>query len=160
MKLSLGGFSTVTMTDRWFQELRAGRTFDGYTSQAAIAGQYAHVQLKNPAASGKQAIVAQILVTCAVVVDVLITRYDVDCTTDAGALVNYLLGAAAGACHVRTESNVGVLGTQIDSRRVQANTPTVLYPSWGPELSPGTGLALLPGTVNTQLIGMFLVNEV
>lgn len=160
MKLSLGGFSTVTMTDRWFQELRAGRAFAGQAAPGAVAGQYSYVQLLNPAGSGVQSIVAQIEVTLTVADLVVLSFYDTALATDAGALANLLSGGAAGGSHVRTESTAVGFGTVYYSRWVPANDSTVIYPSWGVELSPGRGLAVTRNTVNAAIRVSFLVNEV
>lgn len=160
MKLSLGGFSTVTMTDRWFQELRAGRAFSGSASQGAVAGEYSHVQLLNPAGSGVQAIVAQLRAKVAVASTIELRLYDTGLTTDAGAVANLLAGGAAGASHVRRQTNVAGLGSTLSLYYLAANTPTVLWPSWGPELAPGKGVLVLCATVNIEMTLEFLVNEV
>lgn len=160
MRLSLGGFSQVTMTDRWFQELRAGRAFAGRGSIGAVGGQNGHVQLKNPAASGKQAIVAQIRVNILTAGYVAIATYDTDLATDVGAVSNLLMGGSAGVCHVRSTNNAGLLGTSIAVLYLPANTPTILWPSWGPELSPGKGICIDAGTVNVQIDVDWLINEV
>jgi len=159
MKLSLGGFSTVTMTDRWFQELRAARAFGRTGAQVAVAGQYSNVQLKNPAASGKQAIVAEIRILLTVADFVTLRSYDTDCTTLLGTLTNLLMGAAAGVSTIRTEAAVARLGTEVTEVYCAANVWTVLLPSWGPEVSSGSGIVLEPATANVGLTVAFLTNE-
>jgi hypothetical protein len=160
MRLSLGGFSTVTMTDRWFQELRAGRTFAGNWGQAGVAGQYAHLQIKNPAASGRQAIVAQIRIWRPTAGGIYLRRQDADLAGVAVALDNLLIGGAGSVSRMRIESNVAILGTGLTTIYVAANTPTVLWASWGPELSPGGGVLAVCADVNTTITGEFLANEV
>ena len=160
MRLSLGGFSQVTLTDRWFTELRSGRAFLGYGNQAAVAGQNSHVQFKNPAASGKQAIVARIRLRTSTSNQIDLVRYDTDLATDVGAVVNALIGGAAGVCHVRKTTNAGILGTVIDNMYAVADTWYDWFPTWGPELSPGGGIAVVCETVNIMIQAGFMVNEV
>lgn len=160
MQLTLGGFSTVTMTDRWFQELRAGRAFTITPDIAPGVGNYAHAQIKNPAGSGKQAIIALVRVTLAAAGYVWWGRYDTDLTTDAGTMFNLLLGGAASACHCRTQSPNAKLGSLWGYMYLPINTPTPIYPTWGVEISPGGGLVVVAAATNVEMIADFLVNEV
>jgi hypothetical protein len=89
-----------------------------------------------------------------------VLRYDTDLTTDQGALLNLLIGGAAAVSHIRRQDNNGLLGTLLTHRYLAANAPVVIYPSWGPELSPGGGIVVAPDTQNVGVFLEALVNEV
>jgi hypothetical protein len=61
---------------------------------------------------------------------------------------------------MRGEANAAMFGTEIDRIYILLNTVTTLWPSWGPELSPGKGVLFAPDTVNLGITGKLIFNEV
>lgn len=160
MRSSWGGGLTVSTTDRWFNELRAGRAYFGGWREAAGAGLLAHVQLINPAGSGVQAITARIVASMAQADQLQIRVSAVALANKRQDIANALRANAAGACDIYSEANAAAQGTLVHECEVAANTQLELYPGWGPELSPGQSIILVPVTANNRLMVTFLVNEV
>jgi hypothetical protein len=160
MRLSLGGGLTVTATEKWLSEIRAGRAFAKGRLQAAVASENSHVQLKNPAASGKTAIVRSVLVSTPTAMLVSFQTYDTDLTTDVGAGRNLLSDGANGVAHIRSQTNIGVLGTKVGELHFPANHPLSIAPEWLWEMGDGEGILVVGGTVNVALSALFMWIEV
>lgn len=151
MRVGLGGAVTVTATERWLSELRAGRAFLRGATQTAVAAQFSHVQIRNPAASGVILLVRQIYASSAAAMAVALADRDAVLGGGANLGFNLLKGAAAGLGEVRTEANAAQLGTAHASFDLPAGQLTPLIPEWGYELGAGEGVLVFGGTVNVQL---------
>ena len=151
MRIAFGGNLTVTATDRWYTEIRAGRAFVFHGTLGPSAGNNSHIQLFNPAASG----VIVIPVYCAARVSVegpaFISQHNVQLATDVGAGVNLLSGGAASAAHLRSNNNAGVLGTTIERLYLLANTWVTVLENWHMEMDAGEGILFAPNNVNVQV---------
>ena len=160
MRVSLGGNITVTATERWLSEVRAGRAFGFGDEQNGVAGQKSHVQLFNPAGSGVNALVRLTMVARGTAGVVGLCFHDTALTTDVGAGINLLRGGAAGACHVRKATDAADLGSQIFALRLQASASFEVTAEWLAEIGPGEGIHWRDGTVADTLTVGFLWAEV
>ena len=155
MRQNLGTALTVTATEKWLAAVQAGTAFGMFGSQNAVAAQFSHVQLFNPVASGKTALVRAIIVATGAAGA---AGFNIDNTAravDGGAGINLINGGAAGVCHVRTEANAGVQGTQFGSVLTLASVSVVLPIEWFMQLAPGQGLTMYATAVNVQLVASF-----
>lgn len=128
--------------------------FWGYGGCAAVAAQFSHFQLWNPAASGKRVVIDE-LNGVAASDNMYIRQANVQCATLIGnALAKFLNGgAAASSAQLRSENNAGLLGT---------SGWTQITPSKGPRkfiepivIMPGWGILLIDTVVNTNINGDF-----
>jgi hypothetical protein len=159
VKIGLGGALTVTATETWLSEVRAGRGFVMGGVQAAVAAQQSHVQLLNPAGSARTLIVRGIVASSGGADVLRIARHDAALATLLGAGVNLLRGGTAGLGEVRTAANAGLLGTTEFRVNILAGTPFIPVPEWYCELDPGEGMLVGLETVAIALFTNYLWNE-
>jgi hypothetical protein len=161
MKIQPGGAVSVSAsTELWLSEIRAGNAFALGDVVAPVAAQNSHIQLFNPVASGKQLIVRAVILGSGTTTTLYLRRYDTALATLVGAGANLLIGGAAGVGAVRKTTNAGLLGTQILAFTVLANQPVYPVPDWFAELSPGQGILVADGSVNTTVPSCFYWREV
>lgn len=160
MRVGTGGAITVTATEVWLSEIRAGRAAIGGAYQAAVAAQLSHIQLLNPVGSGKQILMRYLIVSALNAQALNIRRYDTALTTDSGSQANLLLGGAVPLGQVRTQTNAAALGTSLGSFYLPASTPVPLAPDWIAELSPGQGILFAGTVVNLDLAVTYFWREV
>lgn len=135
-------------------------SFAGSQSLTAAGGQFAHHQIFNPAGSGITLMVDKILVSSPSNDSYRVARFNTELTTDGGAWVSFLSGGAAGASHIRRESNASQLGTIVEHAQLLALTPwtdELLYPY---QLAAGQGLLVGASTVAQTLFTTFYGREV
>ena len=152
MRAWVGSAITVTSTERWLSELRKGNAFGGTTYTSGIGGSYTFIQVKNPAASGRQALLRYVNLAVSAGASVSVGFYDTDLGTDIGAVANLLTGGAAGVCHIRTTTQAGMIGTYFWNYTLPGNTNLALERDWIVEISPGKGLIF---GVQTLAIGLY-----
>jgi hypothetical protein len=140
-------------------ETDAGNAFLRGTALAGVAAQYSHVQLINPAASGKTVYVDSIIIGSTGTPD----RFDFcshdTALTDVGAVYSKDQGGAAGVSHVRTTNNAVAQGTLIGNvRSGNLNNVTLTFdPPY--KLGAGEGCLIRNATVNLQLEVFFQLRE-
>jgi len=131
--------------------------FLGRGSQAGAAANNAHVQLKNPAASGKTVYVDSATYEgngTAQFVD--FAFFDTDLTTDIGAGSSKTDGGAAGVAHVRAQNNATLLGaTSLTQAGAVANAAYKWTFDPPLKLAQGRGVVMRAGTQNLTLAGGF-----
>ncbi len=160
MRINIGLASTVTATERWFEEIRAGRAFGGASEITSTAGKVPAVQLINPAASGKTILVHRMVISTGVNQTIETYHDDVQRALNGPTKRNLLSGGAAPVGLIRVEDILGPAGTQWHRHLVSANVPTDLFPVWTGELQPGRGITFFGTTVVSKLIGGFFWVEV
>lgn len=136
-------------------ESRASRAFMGYVNQGAVAAENSHVQIHNPAASGKTVIVRSVRVSATVATYVRLAIYNTALTTSVATKANKDSGGAAPVANIRSATNAGELGTAIGSHRIAAVTPTEMIAAGPILLGAGEGLVVLDVNVNDTLTGTF-----
>ena len=160
MLFQLGGQVTVTSTEVWLAYVRGGKAFGGGFSLAASAGNVGMIQLMNPAASGKQALVRILNGSVGANATFFISLWNTALATDDGAGNNLLNGGAAGVCHVRHATVAANVGTTILVEGLQAQLPANISGDWVCELSPGQGVLGQCGSLNVQIQASFMWAEV
>src|SRR5439155_26085750 len=113
MRLGLGNAVaiSVTATEFWLSNLRAGRCFARGFNTGPLAANFNEIQLMNPVGSGVQAVVRSAFGSSDVNDVLNIRRFDTALVTDQGAGVNLLAGGAAGQCQVRSAQAGALDGT-------------------------------------------------
>lgn len=150
--------NAISVIDAGYQRTVAGQAFAGGVQSAAAAANNSHVQLFNPAGSTVNVVVRKYGFTVQGASQVYLNRYDTQLTTDNGSAQNKLAGGAVSVAKMRSQTNVGTLGTgnplgywfDVNAQRVVMETltePIVLI--------PGTGILFVPLTVNIGMWGMF-----
>ena len=155
MRVSLGGNITVIAQDQWYAQIRASRAFVLGGAQASVGGQYGHVQILNPAATGVNVIVYSILAGKTTAGAILVHRYDTALATLIGQGVNLLAGGAAGLAAVRSGSNAAQLGTQMVEATSAAMAFVPIMPGWSVQLGPTQGIVVLTDIVNERVTATF-----
>lgn len=152
MRIAFGGGLTVTATDRWYAEIRAGRAFTGTGDVGAVVGEFSHIQLFNPAGSGRILLVHRFVVTALNVIAISMFTHNTELTTDNGAGANLLAGSTAGQGHVRQQTNVSVLGTEVRGWIIVANNPLDFVKEWDFELGEGEGIHVACTSTNQRIV--------
>lgn len=160
MRLTLGRNLSVTATERWLSEVRAGRAFVRGTYFGPAAGNNGHIQLFNPVGSLVNVVVRSLLLATNPAGVLNMAVYNTALGTLIGAGVNLLSGGAAGSAEVRTGSNVGVLGTLVGQYRVALDTPIYPSPEWFFELGAGEGVLVTSVNTDFNLSAVFTWIEV
>jgi hypothetical protein len=161
MRISFGGSITVpSQSERWFSEIRAGRAFNRGVVVVAGAAQIAEVQLLNPVASGKQAMIYSAMFSSNVNDQPQLRRYDTALATLVGNGVNLLAGGAASVCEIRTAIPAATDGSQLLILQTLASSPQALSPVWIAELSPGQGYLITGSTAVDGICAVWWWNEV
>jgi hypothetical protein len=128
-------------------------------AQAAVAGQYSHVQLWNPS-STVNVIVERVVMAAGAACIVGMRSYNVALSTLNMGPQTKLFGAAAMQSRTRGEANASLLGTASaniflavanESKDFLLSSPIVLPPNWG--------LVFVPLTVNIMLNVTFQLLE-
>lgn len=142
---------------------RAATAFLGYGFQGLSAGNFAAVQLKNPAASGKLVYVDRISGAGGGVAGKMgLYRHDVDLATAIGAAANKDLGGAASSALLKKITGAALVGTVIAERRVDANGASGGYEFvFNPplRLGEGEGLVVQLNTVSSDVDAAFEFRE-
>jgi len=159
MRQNLGTALTVTATEKWLAAVQAGNAFGLYASQNAVAAQFSYVQLYNPAASGKTLLLRAVVGSTGAAAAIGFSMDNTQRTTDAGAGINLLSGAAAGVGHVRQETNAALQGAQFGSVLTAVGAAVIMPIEWFAQLAPGQGLTTYCTIVNIQLVTWFLWTE-
>ncbi len=149
------------MSEAWSRHVANGEAFSAENFVIGVGGVLAHVQLLNPAGSGKRVRLRSLHATLGIATGVNIRRHDTPLTTlglPAGFIVENLLSSVAPGSEVaemRSESPVGALGTVIWQIGGPANRPA-MYPGggreWGYDLLEGQGILCQAAAGVTMII--------
>lgn len=167
MRISSGIAADANVTDRearlvgvirseWHRRVRASQGFYGLTDNGPSVGNYTHVQLLNPAASGITVLVYRISLARPTGVGFInVRRDDVARATLSANTGNLVLGAAAPLGQLRFENNAvqqGVIIGIIDA----AATLEPVFPDWCFELGAGEGITFEPAATNVEIGALLL----
>ena len=156
MRVDFGADIEVVATERWLDELRAGRAF-GYGTRLAAggAGINSHLQLFNPAASGATILLRTIIAGTTIAGDIHIRAHNTALTTLESAGVNLLAGGAAGQGQVRSQ-NAATLGSLLMRIPQPASETVRMLDEWIVELGPGEGVLVTPNGANLEVFANYL----
>lgn len=155
MKVSLGGAVSVTATERWLSEIRAGRAFRKGSQQGAPGvGQNNVKQLFNPVGSAITVILFRALVLKPTTATVNFGADNTARGANSGFGENLLNGGAIAVGEHRAGSTAGALGLNT-ALTLQANVLTQLIYPWGFELGAAEGFSISSATANEALDSMF-----
>lgn len=90
-----------------------GRAFVGDSFQIAVGSQFSHVQLFNPAASGRLLVLRRVVGVVGVASSVILRHYATALASLTGNGENKMLGSAASIAELRFTSNAALLGTRL-----------------------------------------------
>src|SRR5712691_2483728 len=155
MRTSLGTQVSVTSSELWFTNLRAGKCFAKGIVNPGAAAAFTYIQLLNPAGSTVQILCRAAIVSVQVADIPLLRRFDTALAGLVGQGTNLLFGGAAGQGAVRQETNAADQGTTLFQEDLQANLPFTAAPEWVCELSPGQGLIFRSNALNIQMASAF-----
>lgn len=131
------------------------RAFIAATQTGPVAGQYSHVQLWNPAASGVLVILTGIdtFVDAVAKTYYQFRRHNVAMAGFFGSGFNKYLGGVVSSATIQIESNAVLLGTTMffKERILEAGNFKQIFKLTDPIMIPaGYGLASVPSTVNVE----------
>lgn len=135
----------------------ANQAFMGRAVRGAVVGQYSHVQLLNPAASGKRLVLKMVGGSGGTARGQELIRYDTALTL-VGNAPSKLVGGADSVAELREATNAAQLGTGsvLWQQTIQANVqPPHLVLAEPIVLEPGKGLLLRANVVNDTQVGCF-----
>ncbi len=150
MRISLGGGISITATERWFTEIRAGRAFHGGATQGPVAGVAHHLQLFNPVGSGKTLIIYRWKVAQGATGPYhLRQKAAPGLATFIRPGFNFLIGAANGVGEIRSESNAVLQGGLDTELTIPTGISlTEIQQVWGFEIPAGQGIIGVPNALN------------
>lgn len=138
-----------------------GLAFAGSTVQVAVAAEYAHVQLYNPAESGVVIIVDRVFVSFSAAMRANVARYETALTTLNVNWRNKLAGSADGAGEVRRQSDGSQLFDAGWYTQELAAGAIWTVPLDHPIILPeGQGIVVFGNTVNIGVTASFAGREV
>lgn len=147
----------VSVINGELMRVSSGVCFMAQGYQGGVAAEYQHVQLFNPAGSGRNVVVSKLIVISSVAAQAFrISVGSVAAAVLASAGVSKKVGGAASVAQIRTHSSAAPFGSlsmvagvsaAYDSREVPFSEPILL-----PE---GTGLIVGSNAVNVSLWGSF-----
>lgn len=137
-----------------------GVCFAGNVARAAVAAEYPHVQLFNPAASGKTLYIDGLVMSKGTSGAIYVGRYDTALITLSGNGVNQEFGGAASVAELRSASLAAItIGDQIQSLYCGASVPYELVVIAPFIVPPGFGMLLTVSVVNQDLYASFRWRE-
>lgn len=150
----------VSVIDGGKGRTAANQAFIGVGAIAG-AGAYPHAQIWNPAGSGKNVFVSQIVLTLNTAAAIGCGLSNVQMATQLQKVKSKRYGGADGVAQFRTEANVAQLGGNQYAfyAYLPANQPVVWKPAEPFMLVPGSGLIACPGTVGVTLYATFDIYE-
>lgn len=160
MRINAGTAISVTATELWLSEIRAGNAFARGIYLAASVGNLSEIQLFNPVASNKIVIVRSILAASSGLSSIDLRTHNTALGTLVGAGVNLLAGAAAAQGELRTATPAAADGTSFATIRAAAETELYIVPDWFMELGAGEGLIVTSVLANSGNGAFFTWREV
>lgn len=141
----------------------AGVSFWGGAAKGANAGNYSYAQLWNPASSGVNLVINQIMVSLGAAGGGLQIRSGVPRLTTAYGVPYALpkkLGGVASLAENRTDALGTPVGTLLSACYVQANDTIGLKMTEPIIIVPGDGITLSPDVVNAYILAIFQFYQV
>lgn len=156
---------TVSVVNGELSKVLAGQAFSGVSDIAGAAGVYSHVQLWNPAASGKNLVISRMNSFSGTgATPIRIGKSSAALATLVGSGLNKMLSGAASSAELRSNNNAAVLfaaADRIQNVGVAAMYQTVDIPLGEPVIVvPGSGVTVVSMTVNTAMNASFQWSEV
>lgn len=151
----------VAVIDGGTERAIAGTAFTGYGSQPAVAAQYSHVQLWNPAGSGRVLVVTQIKAhVSAAGTAVYLCDHNAALGTAQPNPASKSFGVGAPVSLCKSTTNAAVLGTPIDAMALGVANDTKVFPlSHAIIVTPGRGIMVVTNVVNLNLTASFEFDE-
>lgn len=146
----------VSMIDGGLARTLGNQAFMATSSVGPVAGQLSHVQLWNPAVSGKNVFVESYSMSSTVAQSIQIGDYNAEYGTAGNAVMPKYGGSAVGVGVMRVTTNAGTLTTNGGPAfYVNANTPQVVNFREPYLIVPGRGLTVFGNTANAWLSANF-----
>lgn len=150
----------VSVINGELSRVKANSCFCGMGSSAGVAGQYSHVQIWNPAASGKNLILNKISALFVTNSGAGINVSSAPLTNLTGKGVSKYLGGVASVGEIRNQTNAAALGTQVLNFGIEVSGGSKDFPFSEPfVIPPGRGVIVQCGGVNISIYGSFQWNE-
>ena len=141
----------IVSINEFYQRSLRGEAFFGANVLGPVASNYSHVQLLNPAGTGKNVIITSISVRSTSADFVELRSYATALTTNENT-TNKLIGGSAASGQLHTEAHTARYGTLLSETRGEATTNFRLILSEEPiVLAPATGILVVPAVVNVGL---------
>lgn len=143
------------------QILKPENMYSATVAQAALASNYSHVQLKNPAGSGKVLYLFNASGRAPVAHGLVLARYDADLTTLSSFGYCRDIGGANSTAQVRTQAHTGFLITNgFDDQLVSGETMNFDIPASSPiVIDEGQGVVVVDYYVNAAISVTYLFAE-
>jgi len=150
---------SVSVVDGGRDRTIGKNAFMGYVALSAVAANYAHAQLYNPANSGKNLFVKQVTISSTSAITAYIRHYNA-AIANAGSFANpenKYIGQAVSVAENRYESKTTLIGTSAPyfGGYLLASTPKLVEFQEPILVPPGYGLLCLSASVNTDLIAAY-----
>lgn len=144
----------VSVVDGGKARTLAGVAFMGNVSFAGVASQYSHVQLWNPAVSGRNLVVGQIQCNGVVAQGVSLRAHNAALAALFSVPPSKRIGAAASVAEFRTASASGYIpaGADVVAFSIQASATVQYKPTEPIVIPPGQGLVLFANNVQAALL--------
>jgi len=150
-----GGGGGGTFVDTWYTAVQAGTAFFAGHRQGATAGQFSHVQLLNPAASGVVIRVYYAAGGLNAAGRYRVNAYDTALATLVRNGVNCLSSGAAGIGELRTVDNAAALGAIIAEIQTGVDNTTPCGGMWPFTLAAGEGILFTSPAANIGVAAQF-----
>ena len=141
----------LVSVNEFYQRSLRGGAFFGANVLGPVASNFSHVQLLNPAGSGKNVIVTTLSVRPTSADFIELRSYGTALTTNENT-TNKLIGGSAASGQLRTEAHTARYGTLLSETRSENSTLYRLILSEEPiVLTPGVGILVVPAVVNVGI---------
>lgn len=130
------------------------------TTVGAVANQYSHVQVDNPAGSGVVGLIDGFILSSTTSGIVSIMLSGALLGSFVGAMESLKIGAGTGDLDVYKENNVAKLGTTIGNISLLANRPELIFLKFPFELPADQRMSIVHNTVNIDLTVNWLARQV
>jgi len=135
----------------WLYQIRQNRGFIAGGEQAGAVGAYSHIQLYNPANSGRVVIIKKLFVSVDVSALVHVRTYDTALATLITTGINLATGGSAGAGQLKKTTNAAILGTFVVGAWVPSGQIFELVKDWWFLLNQATGILIVPDSANNKI---------
>jgi hypothetical protein len=156
VRIQPGTQLSVTATDKWLSIIQAQAGFTAGNGVSASVGNMSVMQLWNPNASGKTALVrlVEASVNPAAPVDFLYGTAAI--ANNLGTGLNLYGGGSSSVCQLRWETPAAAPGTTMTRLYLAAGTPMVLMPDWFALIPANRGLNISTQIANIALYATFI----
>lgn len=148
----------VNTVDGGLSRTLSGVSFLGVGGTGAVAAQYSHAQIWNPAGSGKTLFVESLSLSTSIAQAISLRRSTAALANASNLAMNKLVGSAIGVGVIRYENNTvpQFAGVSVGGSYTLAAGVVGAFPFREPVvIAPGAGIVLIAGSVNTDLTANF-----